>query len=191
MQSKWFIIAVLLPVVSFSQGNSSRSSLNTIVSVGMASGQSTAKPLFQWTGGMSYGRYFSGVGIGYDQYQFNSIPVFADWRMGIGQNKLAFVYADGGYNFPGSYKSDPEYLKTSDRLKGGFYMDAGIGYRIPLSRLHRLVFSAGYSRKNNAQEKIFTYPCGVDPCIDTPQDVYTYHYNFSRIITKLSWELGK
>ena len=188
MKNKWFIIAVLSPLLSFSQESSSGSRFNTIASVGMAAGESTVKPLFQLVSGFSYDRWFTGIGIGLDHYNLKSIPLFADWRMNFGKTRSAFLYANGGYNFPYSNKSNENnFFKTTDRFNGGFYMDAGLGYRIHLSSLHRLSFSAGYSQKNIVNEIGYTYPCLVPPCTE---DVYKYHYTLGRVITKLSWEFG-
>jgi hypothetical protein len=189
MKSVWFIIAALFPVVSFSQESLSKSRFNIIASVGVIAGESAAKPLFQLTPGISYDRWFAGIGIGLDQYKFNSIPLFADLRMHVGKARAVFLYANGGYNFSYNNKSDiVGFYKTTDRFYGGFYMDAGIGYRIKLSSSHRLLFSAGYSQKNLVNKVGFTNP-GVDP--PPPGQIYYYHYHLGRIVTKLSWEFGK
>jgi hypothetical protein len=188
MKSTWLIIAVLFPVVSFSQESLSKSRFNMVTSVGVVAGESTAKPLFQLVSGFSYDRWFTGIGIGLDQYKFKSIPLFADWRMHFGKKRSGYVYANGGYNFAYNNKSDNDnFYKTTDRFYGGFYMDAGLGYRIRLSSLHRLLLSAGYSQKNIINKIGYTYPCFVAPC---PEEVYNYRYNPGRIITKLSWEFG-
>jgi hypothetical protein len=189
MKSKWLIIAVLFPAISLSQESSSKSHLNTIASVGLAVGESTAKPLYQLSAGLAYDRYFAGIGAGIDQYNFNSVPLFADWRMNFGKARQVFLYTNCGYNF--TYNNDGSnspFFKTTDRFYGGFYMDAGIGYRIRLNSLHRLLLSAGYSQKNVNNKVGYTYPCTVPPCLE---EIYIYHYTLGRIITKLSWELGK
>lgn len=186
---RFFIVLLLVPGFIFAQHTKKiNGGWKTITSTGLAIGEANTKPVFQLSGGFTYRRYFTGIGIGYDTYEFNSIPVFADWRMSFGRRQIGFIYADGGYNFPGSYKRNNEFSKTSDRLRGGLYMDAGIGYRIPLGTLHRLSVSAGFSRKNIIQRKVFVYPCLTAPC---PEDIHDYDYNFNRILTRLSWEFGK
>jgi len=183
------IILLFLPLGLIAQiKKSANTGWRTITSIGLVAGESNNKPIFQLSGGSVYGRYFTGIGVGYDMYHFNSIPLFADWRMSFGKRRIGFLYANGGYNFPGSYRGENEFSKTKDRLKGGFYMDAGMGYRIPLGGLHRLSFSAGYSRKNMSQLKSFVYPCLTGDC---PEDIHDYKYSFGRIIAKMSWELGK
>jgi hypothetical protein len=187
MRNKWLIIAVLFPALSFCQGNASK--MHTIVSVGVAAGESTAKPLGQVSAGYTYNRFFTGLGLGVDQYRFKSIPLFADWRMNIGKSRSVFVFANGGYNF--SYGKEPGDLnsfKTSDRYSGGVYFDAGMGYRLRLSAAHRLSLSAGYSQKNIVNEVGYPYPCFNPPC---SEEVYRYHYNLGRVTGKLSWEFGR
>ena len=182
------IILLFLPIGLLAQDEkTSKPGWLTITSMGVVSGESNNKFTFQLTGGLVYGRYFTGIGFGYDMYQFNSFPVFVDWRMGFGKKRTGFFYAAAGYNLPGKYRNENEFSKISDGLNAGFYMDAGVGYRIPVVGLHRLSFSAGYSRKNMGQVKIFRYDCVTSPC---PDDIRNYKYTFGRIIAKMSWELG-
>lgn len=189
MKNKWLIITVLFPVLSFSQENSSKSRFNTIASVGFAAGEGTVKPLFQLSAGLRYGRFFTGAGLGFDQYNFKSLPLFADWRMNFGRTGSGFLYTNWGYNFATRNKSGSyNWFTTTDRFDGGFYMDAGVGYRIHLSSLHRLLISTGYSQKNITNTVGYTYECFYPPC---PEQVYSYYYNLKRIVTKLSWEFGK
>jgi hypothetical protein len=190
MKNKWLLIVVFFPALCFSQKNTAKARLTSIAAVGFAAGESTAKPLFQLSGGFSYGRSFMGIGAGLDQYKFNSIPLFADWRYNFGKARVGFLYANGGYNFPGKNKNrENNWFDSGDNYSGGFYIDAGLGYRIRLSNpSHRLLFSAGYSRKTLTNKVTYTYECLVPPC---PEHVSTYKYELGRILAKFSWEFGK
>ncbi len=158
-----------------------------IGSAGIVVGETGNNPVFQLTNGINYHRFFTGFGIGYDQYEFNSFPLFADLRVKLGERQNAFIYGLGGYNFPGRYKESTEFSKIGDRLNGGAYFDLGFGYRIPVGGRHRLLFSLGYSQKNLERSKIFVYPCITGNC---PETIYDLKYNFRRLTAKLSWELG-
>ena len=181
------MIILLFPLYLFSQKKTCSCAFRSIATVGTVAGESGVRPLLLLNGGITYGRYFSGIGTGFDSYRFNSIPVFADWRVNFGKNKTVFIYGNGGYNFPAGH-SDKEInsFKTSDRMTGGLYMDAGFGYRVPLGGLHGISFSAGYSQKNIKWIKGYTYPCVSPPCVE---EFYKYSYQFGRFVTKLSWEL--
>jgi hypothetical protein len=190
MKNKWLIIAVLLPLVSVSQQSKSKGKIQTVTSVGFAAGESTAKPLFQVSGGWTFDRYYAGVGVGFDQYFTNSIPLFADGRFSFGRARWGFAYVNGGYNFT-TDKPDEKTIwsqTSTNRLLGGFYMDAGLGYRIHIGTLHRLLISAGYSQKNVVRQTIYTNPCLVAPC---PETIVDYRYKLGRIVTKVSWEFSK
>ena len=165
----------------------------SIASAGFTAGASGPSAVFQLSGGITYSRFFNGIGIGYDLYEVNSFPLFADWRMSFGKKQLVFVYAMPGYNIPGKFKKEVSDFRTvAERQTGGFYVDAGFGYHIPLGILSRLSFSTGYARKSFSLKKIYTSPCGMIPCTDPPPpDKHVYRYNYGLITTKLSWELGK
>jgi hypothetical protein len=189
MKNKWIIIALFFPVLSFSQANSSHARIHTIVSIGAIGGESTVKPIAQLSSGLSFDRWFTGIGTGVDQYNFKSIPLFADLRMNFGKTRSGFLYANGGYNFPYDNKSkNLGYGEADSHMYGGFYMDAGIGYRIRLNSSHRLLFSAGYSQKR-INDRIGYSLIYCPTCRE--EDVYTYHYTMGRIVSKISLEWGR
>ena len=190
MKIQWLIMAMLCPLLSFSQENSSGPRFHTIASAGMAAGQSAAKPLFQVISGISSKKWFAGIGVGLDYYNLKSIPLFVDGKMNFGKKKTAFLYADGGYSFSFNNKSNTDnFYKTSDRFLGGPYMDAGMGYRVKLKSLRRFSFSAGYSRKNIVNKVVYSYPCITGT--SCPPTVYKYNYTMGRIVAKVSWEFGR
>ena len=132
--------------------------------------------------------FLRGAGVGLDPYRFHSIPVFADLRYNFGRMKTGFLYAHTGYNFTYNHKESEMWIwgnKTTDKSEGGFYLDAGIGYRLHLKGWHRLLFSAGFSHKRINNLIGYTYPCLFPPC---PEDIYRNQYNLGRIIAKFSWE---
>ncbi len=186
---RYTIIALFfLPIGLFAQNKkAAKPGWRMITSAGLIAGESDTRPVFQLSGGIVRNRYFAGIGIGYETYRFNSFPVFANGQMDFGKKRVGFLYASGGYNFTGHNKEDNEFYKTTDRVKGGFYMDAGIGYRIRLGALNRLSFSAGYTRKDMRHIKTFVYPCFTGDC---PENINEFKYSFGRMVAKMSWELG-
>lgn len=184
-------VCLLLPGLSFSQKKGiEKGKPGIILSSGVVIGQSAVKPLYQATGGVSHDSYFAGIGAGYDDYRFRTIPLFADGRINFGYKKVGFIYLQAGYNFPVNYQSEEEFSKVKDRLKGGAYLDGGIGFRLWPGRWSRVLLSAGYSRKYMVQEKAYAYPCGLNPCSE-PVTEYTYRYSFGRIVVKAGWEIGR
>jgi hypothetical protein len=182
------LMAALLPLICFSQKKQeNKAYVRSILSGGLLIGERDSYSMYQWSGGVHFDRYFGGIGIGYDRYIFNSIPVYVDWRIDIDKKKLVFVYGNAGYSFPGKYTKEEEFAKKYDRLKGGFYMDLGLGYRVKLGSLHSFIFSAGYTRKELTHEKKYRY----DWCTSCDETIYRYNYDFDRIIIKAAWEFGR
>ena len=191
MLLRWFIL-LLFPFSVYSQKPACSCRFQSILTAGLAAGESTAKPIFQWSGGINYNdRFFAGVGAGIDPYRFKSVPLFVDWRMNFGKAKTGFLYANTGYSFPYDNTS-PEIWedpwRTTDKFSGGLYLDVGLGYRLQLKGWHRLLFSAGFSHKRINNTTGYTYPCFMPPCTE---EIYKYQYNLGRIVTKFSWELTK
>jgi hypothetical protein len=181
------VILLLLPFGLFAQNKTvSKPGWRMTTATGLVTGETNTRAVFQISGGLVYRHHFAGIGFGYDMYGFNSFPLFAGWNMDFGRKRIGFLYAHAGYSLPGHYKKDEEFSKTADRLRGGFYMDAGIGYRFHLGSFNHLSFSAGYSRKDLTHKETFTF-CTTGDCAP---DIHEYKYRYGRMIAKLSWELG-
>ncbi len=185
---KVIIVVMLAPVFAYGQKHGvSFKKWSTIGSVGLVTGESGSRPVFQLSSGINYRQFFTGVGLGYDSYEFNSMPVFADLRYKFGQKVSGFIYGMAGYNFPFMSGKSVENFKTSENRSGGLFLDLGVGCRIPMGKVDRLLLSAGFSQKKMSQRQTFNYPCFTGNCEEA---TFNYDYNFGRITAKLSWELG-
>ena len=189
MKSQWLLVAVFFPLEILSQENSTRLHLHTIVSVGMARGESTVKPLVQIESGIFRQRWFGGAGIGIDLYNLKSIPLFLAGRLHLGKRRQLFVYGNGGYNFPVGNKSNfVDAWQSTNRFYGGFYMDAGLGYRVRVNSLHHIIVSAGFSEKNVVNKVRYKY---FFPGSPSQEIIDKYDYKMRRVVARLSWDFGK
>lgn len=190
---KCVIVLLFLPVGLTAQNKRTvKPGWRSIATAGATVGESGAKPVYQLSGGITYGRFFNGIGMGYDLYEVNSFPVFADWRMSLGKQQLVFVYAMPGYNIPGKFKKVvSDFTSFTERRTGGLYLDAGLGCRFPLDTWNRLSISAGYARKSFAIKKTYPNPCGSFPCPNSVPETFFKRYGYGLLTTKLSWELGR
>ena len=91
---KLLIIRLLLPLAWFSQKNKNKVYPHAIISGGIAGGEKVTAPVAQLSAGISYGPWFSGLGVGLDYYRFNTIPVYVDWRFNFGPKKAMYFYAN-------------------------------------------------------------------------------------------------
>ncbi len=188
------VILLLLPFSLTAQKNQNlKPGWRMIAAAGFSAGESGTGAVFQLSGGVSYKSYFTGIGMAYDRYEYNSFPLFADLRKSFGNRQLMFVYALPGYAFRGKFSREAnfEWRRVEEKVRGGFYMDAGMGYKIPLGLRYRFVFSAGYVRKSVTHDKKYIPLCNGEPCPNGNPDIYKFRYHYGLITTKLSWEWGR
>ncbi|HTQ64965.1 MAG TPA: hypothetical protein VMI12_09210 [Puia sp.] len=155
----------------------------SINQLGLLEGETGSAFQIQTINGAQYKSWFGGIGIGLDYYRFRSIPLFADFRKDFGgKNKFFFIYADGGIHF--SWLTDDQkriyagYNNGPNDFSNGFYMSAGIGYKIILNGKLAFFISPGYSYKKSEAKTTTTICPFQGPCyINTDR----YDYNMSRL----------
>ena len=153
-------------------------SINSISLVGGESGYSTA---FQTVNGIYFSNWFSGVGIGIDNYQYQTLPLFFDGRRYFGNEKRGFVYGDLGYNFPMKDKPGKEMNYYGNyHFKGGIYTELGIGFKTKFIKKSSILFSIAYSYKQleSLVEEIGFFPPGP-LCLDCVRAPISYNYKLS------------
>lgn len=190
MMNRVLIILLLLPVACLSQTNDRNKIYpHAILSGGITGGEKQAAPVAQLSAGISYGPWFSGLGVGLDNYRINSIPVFADWRFSFGPKRMLNVYVNGGYHFlkpTAEQFTENIWWGTKQDLKSGFFGEAGLGFQLQAGRYHRIGSNVGYRHKRMTQMQVFESLC------QTCQE-YTVKeiYGFSTIVFRLTWEIGR
>ena len=149
--------------------------------VGFVGGENEVNSVFQTVNGIKFSNWFSGIGIGIDNYRYKTLPLFIDGRWYFGDDKSGFIYGDIGYDFPMKNKPGKEisYYDSYD-FTGGVYTDIGIGYQVPLYKKSSLLFCLGYSYKR-VETKVGVNICGM-PCW---VDYSKYEFNFNRMILKV------
>lgn len=113
-------------------------------------------PSFTFTNGYMFNEHWAaGAGVGYEVFDHNLFPLFAELRYTLWDDKISpFVTIKGGYSF-GSFKArnfDQLYLNwfpyhvydAELRHYGGFMVHPEIGVKVPLSENSDLLFTAAY-----------------------------------------------
>ena len=177
---------MLSSLVAISQENKRTLKPRIVAAIGIMGGESEARPVYQLSAGLAFGRYFIGGGFGQDRYKFNSLPIFGDFRVDIGSQRKLFSYLNVGHNFFQKLKKDELSNEITSKLHGGFYFDGGMGLRIKLANNHKVLLSGGFSWKNLTQIRTFPIFCIGGDC---PDQIVKDRYGLGRFTTKLSWEL--
>ena len=187
MKKFLIIISTILFAYTCVHSQSVKPRFKSINATGIALGESHPKILFQTVNGLKYKDWFAGVGIGLDEYEIKSLPLFADLRMDFGKEKKGFIYGDIGYNFFLEDKSREHVFSGSESsYKGGVYTDIGIGVRANLFKKVKMVFSLGHSYKTIKETRVVEMWCLFPPC---PASVDRYTYNYGRLNLKVGIEL--
>lgn len=187
MNRKFLFNLIITLLISFSvvaQKNKIRfQSINSFALIGGESETSTA---FQSVNGIRFSNWFSGVGIGVDNYHYKTLPLFFDARRYFGSEKKAFIYGDLGYNFTVKNKPGKEMISYDDynyHFQGGFYSELGIGFKTRFIKRSSLSFSFAFSNKQ-LQNRIGVVPA----CVGCDPYWYNYKLSYDRILLKTGIE---
>jgi len=161
-------------------------SFSSINQLGLLRGEGGTFFQFQTINGIRYKTWFAGVGVGMDLYPTDGIHVFIDVRKELFDTRFTpFIYADGGIHIASI--NDNKTLGQHTKYSNGFYMDAGIGYKIGFRKRGGLLLSGGYSYKivEESTAYISNNACGIYPCNEYV-NIYTWRLN--RLSMKLGWQ---
>ncbi len=113
-------------------------------------------PSFTISNGYMFNAHWAaGAGVGFEIFDYNLFPLFAELRYTLWDNKISpFVVVKGGYSF-GNFKAkhyDDLYLdwtpyQVNDaelRHYGGLMVHPEIGVKVPLNENSDLLFTAAY-----------------------------------------------
>lgn len=182
------VIVMFLPLFCFGQPKvKGKAGFHSIIGGGAMIGETKTKAFFQYSGGLQHKQYFTGIGVGYDAYRLNTIPVFADWRMNFGQRRVLFIYANVGVNFAANIQKEEKTDYSKSFSRPGLYTDGGFGFHVPLGHSQKLSFSIGHSFKQITDVHEFYYGISARQTVTTN----AFRYKYSRIAIKTGWEFGK
>jgi len=165
------------------QNKNKRYVFHSINQVGLLEGETGSAVLLQTINGVQHKKWFAGIGAGLDYYYFRTIPLFADVRWNLLDNrKTPFVYADAGTNFVWINKTKtPSY--GSD-YKNGSYYDMGIGYSLTFKKGTAFTISAGYSQKSLSEKRPGFMYIDIWPNPYPYDDGTRYDYTLKRLSIK-------
>ena len=159
----------------------SKAIFNSYNSAGFIAGKLPVAFFAQTENGIAYKKWFAGAGIGIDLYYKETLPLFVAVKKEISlKTNSLFFYVNAGKNIISKDKKIVGIFSTIE-TKGGFYADAGIGYKIKIAKTGSIFFSIGNTVKNIRQIEIISDFLGMPGLSDT-------HYKFSRIGLKIGFQ---
>jgi hypothetical protein len=132
----------------------------------------TISPSFTITNGYMINRHWAaGAGVGFEIFNYNSFPLFAELRYTLWDHKISpFVVLKGGYSFADLktkhydilYLTWPPYNSNDISLRnyGGFMFNPEIGVKVPLNENSDLLFTAAYRFQKSRSVARKEYPNG-------------------------------
>ena len=182
-----------LPVLASAQSSSGKKiGWRSYAAGGIAVGDKNNASVFQLGTGMKYKWLYAGLGVGYDNYRYSSVPVYAEFRADDPESNRLFGYGQVGYSIDCSDGEFDFWAAEKARTTGGLYLDLGIGYRVLLIKPHAVSISLGYGLKKMKESSSTYAPCGgPGPCtVSGNNGVSTNYHKFGRLIAKVAFELG-
>jgi len=129
---------------------------NTVYYQPIARNTLAVSPSFTISNGYMFNEHWAaGAGVGFEIFDYNLFPLFAELRYTLWDYKISpFVAVKGGYSF-GGFKAvhydelylnwPPKYINDAElRHYGGLMFHPEIGVKIPLNENSDLMFTAAY-----------------------------------------------
>ena len=153
-------------------------------SVQLLNGNTTTSAAIHSVNGFQFGKFFTGIGMGFDYYYHTSVPAFIEARYDIaGSKRRLQAFVNGGLHFSFSSLNKKQEYKTGP-YKNGRLLAAGLDYFIPVKN-EALIIGLGYSQKqviqmvdNNVWNPVLNRVDNI-PIKDD--------YQFNRVWIKLGW----
>ena len=150
-----FLLGIFFHSISFSQDavkkkNISVYKFHSYNSVQLLTGSTTNAASLHSVNGFSKGKFFGGVGTGFDYYYKTTIPLFAEARFDIaGTDRKFQLFANGGFHIPFGNINKKEPSKKGD-FKTGKLLAAGLDYYIPF-KSYAFIVGIAYRKKTVTQ----------------------------------------
>lgn len=171
---------------SLPRKNSVQYTFHSFNEAGMLIGKNKNALLLNSVNGFEKGKWFAGLGMGYDGYIHRSFPIFAQVNFDLftKRNRLQLT-ASAGVNIAAHYENE-NLISSSSNFENGFYYAGGVQYLIPLQR-DAIYFSAGFTGKQMVQKDnngTFNPVTGL-----LENGLSKVEYSFKRIYVKVGFRL--
>ncbi len=132
------------------KGGSLINHFHSFNTVQVLNGSSTTSLAVNSVNGFQFGKFFSGIGTGFDYYYHTSVPLFIEARLDLAKRKGKLqLFGNGGLSFPFSSRNKRLEFKTGPYKTGGLY-GGGLDYLIPVKK-EAVIVGVAFSNKQVIQ----------------------------------------
>lgn len=176
-----FVLLFGILVCAQQPGPSAPVRFYSVSQAGLLHGEAGAAFQAQTVNGLRWGTWAAGLGVGFDNYEVRSIPLFIQVQKQLPLFDRSFsVYLDGGVHLPTQTQLADVF---SPDYQTGTYLDAGLQYHWRIGKKLGPVFSVGYTEKRYYWEETRGVWCLLPPC-------GTYQSRWDIINRRLSVKAG-
>jgi hypothetical protein len=182
MKRMTFMIPVFLCCLTAAAQQHRAIAFNSYTAAGFVTGKLPPGFIAQTENGIKFNNWFIGAGFGIDNYYRQTLPLFAAIKKEFPFKKAnsLFLYANAGKNLVTKDKSLNNSFFHST-TKGGFYGDAGVGYKIRACKKVAAFFCIGNTIKNIREIG------EAQDAYGTP-GIYDAYRKFARVSFKLGFQ---
>lgn len=113
-------------------------------------GSTTTSLAINTVNGLQFGKFFSGIGVGFDYYYHTSVPLFIETRIDLSKRKGKLqLFANAGLSFAFSSKNKKLEYKPGP-YKTGSLFGAGLDYLLPIKK-EAFIIGVAFSNKQVIQ----------------------------------------
>jgi len=130
--------------------------------------------------GWQFGRIYTGVGLGYEFYEWGVMPLFADVKYFLRRDVVTpFISFKAGYSFPLSKnKSGSDSYTQYGQTFGGVLINPEVGLLIPVGVSSAISVTVGYQYQELSYDEIQNYGYAYE------KKIYT---NYNRISLRVGF----
>lgn len=182
MKYLFFCVVIFLIYSDAGAQKKNKVIFNSYNSAGFVSGKLPLAFTAQTENGISFKNWFVGAGFGIDLYYKKTLPLFVAVKKEFSFKKNSlFLFANAGKNIiPKNEQIIADRFSTV-LSQGGFYGDAGIGYKMKTSKRSNVFFSLGSTVKYIEEIEKATDFLGMPQFSDI-------NYKFNRISFRIGFQ---
>jgi hypothetical protein len=151
---------------------------NSYNSVGFVAGKLPVSFAAQTENGIKYKNWFAGAGFGIDTYFWKSLPFFFTVKKEFAfKNNSIVLYANAGTHIIKKNKKIEGIFSTTE-TQGGFYGDAGAGYKIKITKNSNIFFTLGNTVKHIKQTE------------ESTGTGFPYYYTTKHKLSRIAFKIG-